>query len=161
VAGIGHSEPSPQEPAPEHDTSHEHESEHRARRRHEPAPLQVTSQGPLLHRISSPQLELPVHWTSHDVAVPQRMWCAHALSPQTTRHGRFAGHCTSERSQLPLALQSITQTPAASHVPFVQPSWHREVAGLLSTRLVSPPSTRPGTSQAPCPGMAHHPSRQC
>jgi hypothetical protein len=34
----------------------------------------------------------------------------------------FGGHSTSDESQLPAALQSITQTPAASHVPFVQPS---------------------------------------
>lgn len=51
-----------------HDTSHEHEDEHLVLRRHELAPLQVTSQGPVLHRISSPQLDAPVHWTSHDVA---------------------------------------------------------------------------------------------
>lgn len=65
---IGHSETSPHEPEPVHDTSHEHESEHLIRRRHELVPLQVTWQGPLLHRISSPQLDAPVHWTSHDVA---------------------------------------------------------------------------------------------
>jgi hypothetical protein len=65
---IGQAESSAHEPEPVHDASHEHESAHLIWRRHELMPLQITSQGPLLHRISSPQLDAPVQWTSHDVA---------------------------------------------------------------------------------------------
>jgi hypothetical protein len=164
VVTIGHSEISAHEPVPVHDTSHEHALAHRVRRRHELAPLQVTSQGPLPHRISSPQLEAPVHWTSHDVAKPQRMWCVQAESPHVTRHGRFGGHSTSDELQLPRVLQSITQTPAASHAPLVQPSLQRKTAGESvgpSGEAGPPPSETISASQLPRPGMAHQPSLQC
>lgn len=164
VVVIGHSATSAHEDAPVHDTSHEHDSEHLTPRRHEPVPLQVTLQGPLPHRISSPQLDAPVHWTSHDVAAPQTMWCEHARSPHTTRHGTFGGHCTSDTSQLPVTLQSITQTPASSHVPFVHPSLHSatsESVGEPSVDPGSPPSEASGSSHCPCPGMTHQPSLQC
>jgi hypothetical protein len=57
---------------------------------------------------------------SHDDAIVQLIFFVHELSPQITRHGRFAGHATSLHE--PEAEQSITHTPAW-HVPFVQPCW--------------------------------------
>jgi hypothetical protein len=100
------------------------------------------------------------------VADPQMMWCAHASSPQTTRHGMLGGHCTSPASQLPVALQSTTQTPAASHVPFVHPSSHSATSDesgveLPSGRTCGCASGASGSSQLPWPGIAHQPALHC
>jgi len=154
--GSGQSESSAHEPKPAHDASHAHESEHLIRRRHEPVPLQVTSQGPLPHRISSPQLDAPMHSTSQDVALPQMMRCTQEFSPQTTRHGMSDGHSTSDALQLPCALQSTTQTPAGSQVPFVQPSSHSAICDESID-----PSGVPPPLQRSWPGVAHQPSLQC
>lgn len=102
-----------------HDTSHAHALAHFVRRLHELGPVQSTSQRLGPHWISSWQDVSPLHCTSQVVDVPQNTFFAQAWSPQTTRHGRFAGHVTSV-GQDDVALQSITQTPS-THVPFVQP----------------------------------------
>jgi hypothetical protein len=146
-----------------HDTSHAHDVAHRARRRHELGPLQVTSQAPSPQRISSPQLEMPVQRTSHDAAVPHVMRWVHALSPHSTRHGTLAGQTTSAAAQLPLALQSITHTPAGSQVPLVQPIRHSAGADASVTASGGPggPSgVTAGSPQRACPGIAHQPSLQ-
>lgn len=106
-----------------HETSHAHDSAHRVRRLHEPDPVHLTLQSPAGHWISSPHAFVPLHWTSHELALLQNTWCMQEPSPQTTRHGRLTGQVTSIR-QLFCALQSMTQTPF-SHVPFVQPCWQR------------------------------------
>jgi hypothetical protein len=61
-----------------------------------------------------------------------------------TRHGRLAGHTTSVVLHAPLALQSITHTPCASHVPAVQPCSQAATAALS-------PSLSGGGASAGCP----------
>lgn len=108
--------------APVQETSHAQVSAHFVRRLHELVPLHITSHSAFFaHWISSWQDMSPVHWMSHDDAIVQMILCVHEPSPQSTRHGRLAGHWTSVFVHFSLPLQSITQTPAASHVPFEQP----------------------------------------
>jgi hypothetical protein len=60
----------------------------------------------------------------------QVMWCVHALSPHTTRHGTPAGHVMSTAHEF-ATLQSITQVPW-SQVPFVHS------AGQVSASIGGP-----------------------
>jgi hypothetical protein len=105
---------------------------HFVRRLHELAPAHETLHEPCSgHWISSPHAPVPEHSTSQELDVLQRILCVHELSPQSTRHGRFAGHCTSVLVHLPAALQSMTQTPASSHVPREQP-WAHSCCAVVS-----------------------------
>lgn len=143
-----------------HATSQAHELEHLIRLWHELMPVHVTLQGPVPHRISSAQLSLPVHCTSHEVARPHVTCFAHAVSPQRTRHGTFGGQTTS-CWQLDVAPQSITQTPAGSHVPLLQPSAHRfDASGPGASEVIGPESVVAGAPHAVAFGSAHQPSRQ-
>jgi hypothetical protein len=99
---------------------------------HELVPLHITSHSLFFaHWISSWQDMSPVHWMSHDEDIVQMILWVHEPFPHRTRHGRFAGHCTSVVVHEPCALQSITQTPSASHVPLEQP-WAQSCCAVVS-----------------------------
>lgn len=119
-ADSGHSDALVQELAPLHVTSHEQLPAHFILL-HEPSPLHTTSQSPVGQMTSSRHANSPVQRTSHDDAFSQRIFFVQELSPQITRHGRFAGHVMSI-AHSPAPEQSITHTPS-THVPFEQPCW--------------------------------------
>jgi len=74
---LGHSDASMHELLPVQVASHAHEFMHRTRL-HAFVPSHRTVHGPAPHLMSSRQLSVPVHCTSHAVAVPHSTCFAHA-----------------------------------------------------------------------------------